>query len=622
VPPHISNASGDKLARYQSFSDESEANASRTRLKRLRIGLAKAGLDGLLVPRADIFQGEYIPACENRVAFLTGFTGSAGFLIVMRNTAALITDGRYTVQARKQVKAGLVEVVPLAEYNPEGYLRKLAGEGARIGYDPALFTPRGLKRFEKAAHEGGFALVALTTDPVAAIWDGRPAQPATPVFDHPIRVAGEAMAEKITRVQAKLAELRVDALLISETPNVNWLLNIRAGDLPHLPLLRAFLLLPRAGKPVLFCDPQRLSPDVAARFAGAVEVVVPATDGAAELEARLLPLAKAGKRIRLDEESAPVRFARFVEAAGGEADIGADPTFLMKARKNATEMSGARAAHLRDGAAMARFLAWLDREIAAGQTLTEIDAAIRLEAFRIETNALVDISFPSISASGPNAALPHYRPLAKANRRITSGLYLIDSGGQYQDGTTDITRTVMIRRTSGDQKEMFTRVLKGVIAISRAVFPKGTSGAQLDSFARAAIWEAGRDFDHGTGHGVGSFLSVHEGPQRLSKLGTTPLEPGMILSNEPGYYREGAYGIRTENLIIVEPREIPGGERAMFGFETITFCPIDRRLILKAMLNRAERDWLDAYHAETLRKIGPLLAGADLAWLEAACAPL
>jgi Xaa-Pro aminopeptidase len=294
----------------------------------------------------------------------------------------------------------------------------------------------------------------------------------------------------------------------------------------------------------------------------------------------------------------------------------------MKARKNATEIAGSRAAHLRDGAAMVRFLAWLDREIAKGTPLTEIDAAVALEGFRRETNALVDVSFPSISAAGPNAALPHYRVTDATNRPITPGLYLIDSGGQYRDGTTDITRTVEVKRSTKAMREAFTRVLRGMIAVARATFPKNTSGAQLDALARLPLWEAGMDFDHGTGHGVGSFLSVHEGPQRLSKLGHTALEPGMILSDEPGYYREGAFGIRIENLIVVEPRAIAGGERPMFGFETLTFCPIDRRLIVKSMLSRAERDWIDAYHAETRAKLSPLVEGEARTWLEDATRPL
>lgn len=614
-----------KIARFQSFTETSEPKQAAKRLAALRRVLAKEGISGLLLPRADIFQGEYLPASEDRLAYLTGFTGSAGFAIVLGEGCALFVDGRYTVQAKGQVDPKAVSVVPLAKQSPDEWLAKAADQGQRIGYDPALFTARGLKRFERVAEERGFALVALAADPVAAIWQDRPEAPATPVVEHPLRFAGEAVAAKIARVQERLAAMHLDALVVSECPSVNWLFNIRAGDVTHVPILRAFALVPRMGKPSLFVAPDRLSEQAAAALAGQVEIVpplLPPHDGAAELEAALSPLAGAGKRIRLDEESAAVRISRFIEAKGGKADLGADPIALMKAKKNATEIAGSRAAHLRDGAAMVRFLAWLDREITAGRAITEIDAAIALENFRIATGELVDISFGSISAAGPNAALPHYRPSAKGDRRITPGLYLIDSGGQYRDGTTDITRTLMVRRAPREAKEMFTRVLKGMIAVSRAVFPKGTFGAQLDAFARAPIWASGRDFDHGTGHGVGSFLSVHEGPQRLSKLGTTALEPGMILSNEPGYYREGAYGIRIENLIVVEKREISGAEREMMGFETVTFCPIDRRLIIRSMLTGEERAWLNAYHAETRAKLSPLLGADDHAWLDAATAAI
>jgi Xaa-Pro aminopeptidase len=616
VAPHFP----DRQARFQSFTERGEPQHSMSRAKALRKALKGLKLDGLLVPRADMFQGEYLPPSENRLGWLTGFTGSAGFAICMADRLPLFVDGRYTVQARAEVNGKLVTPIPIAEIGPDAWLKREAA-GTRIGYDPDLFTARGLARFERAAKEGGFSLVAVA-DPFAAIWENRPPAPATRVIDHPESFAGESREAKIARLQANLRAQKLGALLVSECPSVNWLFNIRAGDVPHLPILRAFALVPAEGKPSLFVDPARLEPGLARALAGMAEIVTPLGEGAAEVEARLIALAGAGTRIRLDEESAPVRFSEAIRKAGGEPDSGPDPIALMKAKKNATEIAGARAAHLRDGAAMARFLAWLDREIASGTPLTEIDAATALEGFRRETNALVDIAFPSISAAGPNAALPHYRVTESTNRPITPGLYLIDSGGQYRDGTTDITRTVEVKRSTKAMREAFTRVLRGMIAIARATFPKGTSGAQLDALARLPLWEAGMDFDHGTGHGVGSFLSVHEGPQRLSKLGYANFEPGMILSDEPGYYREGAFGIRIENLIVVEPRAIAGGERAMFGFETLTFCPIDRRLIVKSMLTRAERDWLDAYHAETRGLLAPLLDAETRIWLEDATRPL
>lgn len=609
---------------FQKFSSESRPDLSARRAAALREELARLKVDGLLLPRADIFQGEYIPASENRLNWLTAFTGSAGFAIVLKARVALFVDGRYTVQARQQVDRKTVRVVPLAEKNPDEWLRETARPGARIGYDPALFTARGLKRFQQAATEAGFTLAALERDPFTPVWDGRPAAPATPVVDHPLAFAGEDATAKIARLQARIAADKADALVVSECPSLNWLFNIRAGDVAHLPILRAFALVPREGRPLLFVDPARLEAGLAKRLAGIAGIVRPVAepfDGRVELIERLTALAASGARIRLDEETAPSHFATLIEAAGGKAVTAPCPLALMKSPKNAVEIAGARAAHLRDGAAMVRFLAWLDREAPSGR-ISEIDTAVALEGFRRGTGELVDISFPSIAGAGPNAALPHYRVTEATNRLLTPGLFLIDSGGQYRDGTTDITRTIAIGEPTRAMRDAYTRVLKGMIAISLSVFPKGTSGAQLDAFARQFLWNAGKDFDHGTGHGVGSYLSVHEGPQRLSKLGTVSLQPGMILSNEPGYYREKHFGIRIENLVVVENRAIKGGEREMLGFETLTFCPIDTRPVIRAMLTREERRWLNAYHAAVHEKLSPLLSGADRVFLDAACRPL
>ena len=611
-------------AHFQNFSTDSRPDLSVERIAALRAELARAKVDGLLLPRADIFQGEYIPASENRLNWLTGFTGSAGFAIVLKKRAALFVDGRYTVQARGEIDRKTVTVVPLAEKNPDEWLREMTPGSARIGYDPALFTARGLKRFELAARDAGFTLVALEADPFAPIWPDRPPAPATPVVDHPLRYAGEAAEDKIARVQARLSGDKIDALVVSECPSVNWLLNIRAGDVTHLPILRAFALVPREGRPMLFVDPDRLEAGLARRLEALCEIIPTAAvphDGRTELVLHLQALARTGARIRLDEDTAASHFTGVIEAAGGTTILAPCPLALMKSPKNPTEIEGARAAHLRDGAAMVRFLCWFDREAPAGK-ITEIDATIALEGFRRATGELVDISFPSIAGAGRNAALPHYRVTEATNRPITPGLFLIDSGGQYRDGTTDITRTIAVGEPTRAMRDAYTRVLKGMIAISLSQFPRGTSGAQIDGFARQFLWAAGKDFDHGTGHGVGSYLSVHEGPQRISKLGATPLQPGMILSNEPGYYREGKFGIRIENLVVVETRAIKGAEREMLGFETLTFCPIDRRAILKSLLTRPERAWLDSYHAQTLNQLAPLLAGEDLAFLEAACRPL
>lgn len=610
-------------SRFQSFTSAAEPQFSGARINALRAALAARGFAGMLVPRADIFQGEYIPESENRLGWATGFTGSAGFLIVLAEKAALFVDGRYTTQARQELDLDVIAMVPIAETMPDVWLAREAPQGARIGYDPALFTPRGLKRYATLAESGRIALAPLEADPFAPLWNDRPAAPATKVVDHPDRFAGEGIEKKLDRLRAKLVADRLDALVVSECPALNWLFNIRASDVPHLPILRAFAFVPAEGRAALFVDPARLGAGLADRLAALCDIVPPALppgDGRGELLARITAFAR-GRRIRLDEESAPALLVDAITEAGGIADLGPDPLALMKAQKNATELAGSRAAHARDGIALARFLAWLHRT-APGGKVTEIDAVLALEGFRAGNKALLDISFPTIAGAGPNAALPHYRVSEASNRAITPGLFLIDSGGQYRDGTTDITRTIVIGRASRAMREAFTRVLKGMIAVSRLVFPKGTSGAQIDAFARHALWEAGQDFDHGTGHGVGAYLSVHEGPQRISKLGTTALMPGMILSNEPGYYREGAFGIRIENLVAVEPRVIPGAEREMLGFETLSFVPIDRAGIVKSMLTRAERAWLDAYHAETLARLAPHVEGEDRAFLEAACRPL
>jgi Xaa-Pro aminopeptidase len=628
-------------ARFQSFTPTTQPELASSRLAALRQTLAALDLDGMLLPRADIFQGEYLPACEDRLAWVTGFSGSAGFAIVLSKACALFVDGRYTLQARDEVDASVITVVPLAEQSPEAWL-KANGTG-RIGYDPAHFTDRALTKFESGASSQKLAFVALAADPIAPLWPDRPEAPATPVVDHPLEFAGESREAKLARLQQEMGASRLDALVISENPGVCWLFNLRAADVQHLPVLRGFALVPRAGKPTLFVDPARLQANLAAALDGFAVITATGAapgDGRAELMAALAPLARAGAKIRLDADTAPVLLAQAIEAAGGTVDIGADPIARMKAAKNAAELAGTRAAHLRDGVAVTRFLAWLERNASKAD---EIDAVIALEGFRSATGALHDLSFGTIAGAGPNAALPHYRVTQKTNRKITPGLFLVDSGGQYRDGTTDITRTVQIAHATPAMRQAYTRVLKGMIAVSLAVFPQGASGAQLDTLARQYLWAAGQDFDHGTGHGVGSFLSVHEGPQRISKFGGVTLEPGMILSNEPGYYREGAFGIRIENLVVVEkrggpiafPSEVASGsregnaskkethfEREMLGFETITLAPIDTRPVIRSWLSPNEKAWLNAYHARVEAALSPHLVGDDLVFLKAACAAI
>ncbi len=539
-------------ARFQSFDDTADRAASGPRIATLRAELARRGLDGFIVPRADRFQNEYVPPSDERLSWLTGFSGSAGTAIVLADRAALFVDGRYTLQAREQVDTGQFEIVQVTETPPHQWIETTLREGQKLGYDPWLHTVEGAERLAKACAAVGASLVPAEPNPVDAVWADRPPAPLGAVVTHEQKFAGEP-ADSVRDILAGLADIR---------------------------------------EPGAF-------------------------------ESDLKALGAAHRNVRLDAAGAADAIARLVAAGGGKVRRGPDPIALMKAVKNATEVAGARTAHRRDGAAVTRFLAWLDREAPAGR-LTEIDAVEALEDFRRDTGVLKDISFPTISGFGPNGAIVHYRVTTRTNRVIApDGIFLIDSGAQYEDGTTDITRTVATGQPSEEMRDRFTRVLKGHIAISRAIFPEGTTGAQLDSFARAHLWAAGLDFDHGTGHGVGSYLSVHEGPARISKLGTTALKPGMILSNEPGYYKAGTYGIRIENLVlVVEAPAVAGAEKPLRAFETLTLAPIDRRLIAPAAMTPDEIAWLDRYHADVRAELSPQLDDATRAWLARATAPL
>jgi Xaa-Pro aminopeptidase len=602
-------------AKFQNFSETSEKSHSQKRVAALRTQMKAMAIDGFLVPLADEHQSEYLPASEKRLAWLTGFTGSAGMAAVLAEKAAILIDGRYTLQAEEQVDHAVFERVPNFKVTLSEWLATNAPAKAVIGYDPRLHTKSEIERLGKSLERRGMALRACERNPLDVIWTDRPKPPLGAVKLHPAKYAGVETPAKLAEVKAALKKDGVGGLLVSDPHASAWLFNMRGADIAHTPLPLCYAFVPVDGGPLLFIDGRKLSNSVRDALASQAVLHEPA-----ELDAVLGKLSK-GMTVRLDGATAGIRFSKLIEAAGGIADAGADPIAMLKAKKNRAEIAGARTAHLRDGAAMARFLAWFDHEAPRGK-LTEIDAVKALETFRRETRALKDVSFPSISGAGPNSALPHYKVSDQSNRVIGKGIFLIDSGAQYEDGTTDITRTLAVGAPTPLMKDRFTRVLKGMIAISLAVFPKGVSGAQLDSFARASLWQAGLDFDHGTGHGVGSYLSVHEGPQRLSKLGTTPLEPGMMLSNEPGYYKAGEFGIRIENLVVVEPRGIEGAEREMFGFETLTFSPIDRRLIDKALLSDDERAWLNAYHASVLQKIGPLVDATTRDWLATACKAL
>ena len=605
-------------ARFQSFEDRAERGASAPRVAALRTELARRGLTGFIVPRSDRHQNEYVPGSEQRLAWLTGFTGSAGSAIVLMERAVLFVDGRYTLQAREQVDTSLFAIEHLMETPPHRWIEENLAADDRLGYDPWLHTVEAAERLDKACAAAGAKLIAIEPDLIDLIWADRPAPPLGAVTMHDVRFAGEDAGEKLARIRAELTKLRADALVVSDPHAVAWAFNIRGADVAHTPLPLAFAIVAQAGRPSLFIDGRKLAQDVRRRLEALAEV-----RESSEFAPMLETLGGRKATVRLDQATAADALARLVTSPGGKVTRGACPIALMKAVKNEVEIAGARAAHVRDGAAVTRFLAWFDRE-AGGGKLTEIDAVAALESFRRETGLLKDISFPTIAAAGPAGAIVHYRVTRESNRVIAPGeLFLIDSGAQYEDGTTDVTRTVVVGDPTLEMRGRFTRVLKGHIALARAIFPAGTTGAQLDSFARQFLWARGLDFDHGTGHGVGSYLSVHEGPARISKLGTTALEPGMILSNEPGYYKSGAYGIRIENLVlVVRAAPVAGAEKPLNAFETLTLAPIDRRLIVAEMLTAEESAWLDAYHARVLETVSPLVDSDTRTWLAAAARPL
>jgi len=599
--------------RFQTFDDPSHRKGAE-RIEALRAALRETNLDGFVVPRADEHQSEYVPADAERLTWLTGFTGSAGTAVILMESAALIVDGRYTLQAPEQVDTRVVTVVPLSESTSEAWIADNLKRDQVLGYDPWLHTPDGVARLERAAVKAGGSVRAVP-NLVDAVWAGRPKPPAGAVVRHPEAFAGETVAAKLTRIREALAEGGCDALVISDPHNLAWALNLRGSDVGHTPLALGYAILPREGRARLFLSSPKVDPALRTALAPVAEILTRADldDGLGSFS---------GVRVRVDAATGAVALKEKIEAAGGTADIGKDPITAMKAVKNVAEIEGAREAHTRDGASVVCFLAWLDGAAAAGG-LSEIAAVEALEDIRAAGGDLRDVSFPTISGSGPNGAIVHYRVTRTSNRVVRPGeLFLIDSGAQYPDGTTDITRTVAVGDPTDAMRDRFTRVLKGHIAIARAVFPKDTTGAQIDAFARAPLWQAGLDFDHGTGHGVGSFLSVHEGPQRIAKTGAVALEPGMILSNEPGYYARGAYGIRIENLVLVEHRAIPGGERPMLGFETLTLAPYDRRLIRPDLLAPEERAWIDAYHARVRDTLAPLVDAETRVWLDRATAPL
>ena len=591
------------------------------RLAALREQLKAEKLDGFVVPLTDEHMSEYVGSYAQRLAWLTGFQGSAGSAVVLPEEAAIFVDGRYTLQVRSQVSASEWSYQSVPETSTTQWLEEHAPEGARIGYDPWLHTRDWVKKAKEALATRGAELVPVDRNPIDEIWTDRPEASKAHLIVQSDEFAGKSAAEKRTEIGDWLAKHHADAAVLSALDSIAWAFNIRGADVTHTPVALAYALVHQDGTADLFVASEKIGPDVRQHLGNGVRL-----HERAEFESALAEYK--GKTVVVDPERAVAAIFEALENAGAKILPLRDPTILPKALKNPAEISGQKAAQERDGAAIARFLHWIDQEAPKGE-VDELIASDHLEALRRESPELRDLSFDSISGAGPNGAIVHYKSSEKTNRKLEKGqLYLIDSGGQYVDGTTDITRTVPIGEPTAEMKDRFTRVLKGHIAIATACFPKGTRGSQLDSFARRPLWEAGLDYAHGTGHGVGSFLAVHEGPQRISPVGSSqsggdePLQAGMIISNEPGYYKTGEYGIRIENLVLVVPREIEGAEKEMLGFETLTFAPIDRRLIDAQMLEPEELVWLNCYHAHVLAKIGPQLEGDDLAWLQAACAPI
>ncbi len=599
---------------FQSFADTTEPSQGAPRLAALRAELKRRGLEGFIVPRSDEHQGEYVPPRAERLSWLTAFTGSAGVAAVLQVKAAIFIDGRYTVQAHEQVDAQQFENLSLIDQPPPDWIALNLPKGAKFGYDPWLHTVHGVEALQAAVARAGGLLVACADNPLDAVWDDQPAAPLGAIAIQTLDFAGEGSSSKRERVAKTLSETNADAALLTLPESIAWLLNIRGSDVPHTPFPLSFAVLNADGHVDLFVDRRKFTPGIDTWLGNGVTVRAPE-----EFAAHLESLGRAKKRVQIDPATAAGWALDRLHKGGAGVIRATDPCLLPKACKNSTELQGVRNAHVRDGAALSRFLCWIAKEAPKGH-LDEIAAARALEAYRVETGALKDLSFGSISAAGPNGALPHYRVTKKSNRKIETGtLYLIDSGGQYLDGTTDVTRTIAIGTPTTEMKDRFTRVLKGHIALARARFPEGTMGVQLDTLARSSLWDAGLDYDHGTGHGVGAYLSVHEGPQNISKRPiTVALRPGMIVSNEPGYYKVGHYGIRIENLVAVnEPKDF-GGDRKMMTFETLTLAPIDLACVDVSLLTADERVWLNDYHARVRQAHAGRVDGETATWIDQA----
>jgi Xaa-Pro aminopeptidase len=584
------------------------------RLQALRAEMATRKLDGFLVPLADEHQGEYVPKQASRLKWLTGFSGSAGLAVVLADRAALFVDGRYTLQAAEQVDGDLFEIRHLADQPPTDWLSEALAKDARLGLDPWLHTGDGAGRYRRAAEKSGAKLIAEDTNPIDAVWRHQPPPPLWPIAIHDVAHAGKTSLDKRQDIAEILAAAGEDAVVLTQPDSIAWLANIRGGDVPYTPFVLAFAVLDKDAKLAIYTDRRKLTRLVEAALEPGITILP-----RSEFEGALASLGEAGLRVRADSAGASEAILAALKAAGAKLSMAEDPCALPKACKNETELAGTRAAHRTDGAALCRFLAWLDMEGGSG-ALTEMIAADRLEAFRRECDALQGLSFPTISGAGANGAIVHYRVTNESDKRLEPGsLYLVDSGAQYPGGTTDVTRTVAIGTPTAEMIEMFTRVLKGHIALASAIFPDGTTGSQLDALARTPLWQAGLDYDHGTGHGVGSFLGVHEGPHRISKMPSrVAMKPGMVVSDEPGYYKTGAFGIRIENLIYVRAHPQETGPKAFYGFDVLTLAPIDLTLVDRDMLDRGEVEWLNLYHRRVAGTLSPMLDPNTRKWLETA----
>jgi len=587
------------------------------RLGALRDELKRRDLDGFIQPRSDEHQGEYVARKSERLAWLTGFTGSAGLAVVLADKAAVFADGRYTLQVEKEVDGGLFEHCHLTDKPPTDWIAANLAPGARLGFDPWLLTPVQTARFQAACKKAGGELAACDGNPVDAVWTGQPTAPLSPVVAHDAAFAGDSSNDKRRRIADGLKADKAGAVVLTAPDSIAWLLNVRGGDVPFTPLALSFAILYADASAELFIDGRKLAPGTADHLGGDVKTLEPDAFGPA-----LDRLGKDAKTVRVSADTAPLWVFDRLEKAGAVIDRGDDPCQLPKAIKTTVQIDGIRTAHRRDGASLTRFLAWLDGEAAKG-SLMESACADKLESLRRGNDHFQGLSFPTISSAGANGAIVHYRVSEETDAPLRpKSLYLVDSGAQYLDGTTDVTRTIAIGEPTDEMRRNFTLVLKGHIALATARFPEGTTGSQLDTLARLPLWRAGLDYDHGTGHGVGHFLGVHEGPQRISKRpNRVALEPGMVVSNEPGYYKAGAYGIRIENLVTVVQVE-SDAEKPLLGFETLTLTPIDRALVVADMLDGAEVAWLNAYHARVLNEITPLVDEATAEWLAEAAAPI